>query len=67
MSYATGVDLSWQPPAHAGSALADFSTPKMVAIRSSETSVNVRSTQRHIPEDDMLQCSIRFYHEFRNF
>jgi hypothetical protein len=43
-----------QPPAHAGSPLADFSTLKMVAIRSSETSVNARSTQRHIPEDDIL-------------
>jgi hypothetical protein len=28
----------------------------MEAIRSSETSVNARSTQRHIPEDDILQC-----------
>jgi hypothetical protein len=32
----------------------DFSTLKMEAIRSSETSVNARSTQRHIPEDDIL-------------
>jgi hypothetical protein len=47
--------LSLQPPAHAGSPLADFSTMKMEAIRSSETSVNARSTQRHIPEDDILQ------------
>jgi hypothetical protein len=29
----------WQPPAHAGSSFADFSTLKMEAIRSSETSV----------------------------
>jgi hypothetical protein len=43
-----------QPPAHAGSPLADISTLKMEAIRSSETSVNTRSTQRHIPEDDIL-------------
>jgi hypothetical protein len=35
--------------------LADFSTLKMEAIRSSETSVNARSTQLHIPEDDILQ------------
>jgi hypothetical protein len=44
-----------QPPAHVGSLLADFSTLKMEAIRSSETSVNARSTQGHIPEDDILQ------------
>jgi hypothetical protein len=44
-----------QPPAHAGSPLADFSTLEMEAIRSYETSVYVRSTQRHIPEDDIIQ------------
>jgi hypothetical protein len=44
-----------QPPADAGSPLADFSTLKMEAIRPSETPVNARSTQRHIPEDDILQ------------
>jgi hypothetical protein len=38
----------------AGSPLADFSTLKLEAIRSSETSVNARSTQPHIPEDDIL-------------
>jgi hypothetical protein len=42
--------LSLQSPAHAGSPLADFSTLKMEAIRSYETSVNARSTQRHIPK-----------------
>jgi hypothetical protein len=47
--------LHLQPPAHAGSPLADFSTLKMEAIRSSETLVNARSTQRHIPEGDILQ------------
>jgi hypothetical protein len=31
-----------------------FATLKMEAIRSSETSVNTRPTQRHIPEDDIL-------------
>jgi hypothetical protein len=35
--------LSLQPPAHAGSSHTDFSTPKMEAIRSSETSVHTRS------------------------
>jgi hypothetical protein len=44
-----------QPPAHAGSSLADFSTLKVEAIHFSETSVRTRSTQRHIPEDDILQ------------
>jgi hypothetical protein len=59
-----------QPPAHAGSSLADFSTVKMEAIHSSETSVqSTRSTWRHIPEDGILQsisvCSFltsEYYH-----
>jgi hypothetical protein len=42
-------------PAHAGSSLADFSTLKMEAIRSSETSVHFTgSTRRHIREDGIL-------------
>jgi hypothetical protein len=51
--------LSLRQPAHAGSPLVDSSTLKMEAIRSSETSVNARSTQRHIPECDVHQgwCS----------
>jgi hypothetical protein len=49
---------SLQPPAHAGSPLADFSTLKMEAIRSSETKVDARSTQRHIPENDILHSNI---------
>jgi hypothetical protein len=44
-----------QPLVHAGSPLADSSTLKMEEIRLSETSVNARSTQGHIPEDDILQ------------
>jgi hypothetical protein len=43
-----------QSSAHAGSLLADFSTLKMQAIRSSETSVYTKSTRRHIPEDGIL-------------
>jgi hypothetical protein len=43
-----------RPPAHTGSSLPDFSTLKMAAIRSSETSVNTRPTHRYIPEDDIL-------------
>jgi hypothetical protein len=31
-----------------------FSALKMEAIRSSETSVHTRSTQRHVPEDGIL-------------
>jgi hypothetical protein len=46
------------PPAHADSSLAECSTLKMEAIRSSETSVHTRSTQRHIPEDVILQRTI---------
>jgi hypothetical protein len=45
------------PPAHAGSSLVDFSTLKMEAIRSSETSVYTSSTRRYIPEDGILQQS----------
>jgi hypothetical protein len=44
-----------QPPAHASSSLADFSTLKMEAICFSETSVHTRSTRRHIPEDGIRQ------------
>jgi hypothetical protein len=40
---------SLQPPSDA-----DFSTLKMDSICSTETSVNPGSTQRHIPEDDIL-------------
>jgi hypothetical protein len=43
------------PPAHAGSSLADFSTLKMEAIRSSETSVHTKSSRRQIPEDGILR------------
>jgi hypothetical protein len=43
----------WLPTAHAGSQLADLST-LMELIRSSETSVDARSTQHHILEDDIL-------------
>jgi hypothetical protein len=49
------LSLAWlQPPDDAGSPLADFSTLKMEAIVSSETSVNPGSTQRHAPEDNIL-------------
>jgi hypothetical protein len=48
-------DCSLQPPAHAGSSLADFSTLKMETISSSETPVHTRTTRRHIPEDGILQ------------
>jgi hypothetical protein len=53
--YIIATDLSClQPPTHAGSTLADFSTLKMEAIRSSETSLHTRYTLRHIPEDGIL-------------
>jgi hypothetical protein len=48
-----------QPPAHAGSSFADCSTLKLEAIRSSETSVQARSTRRHIPEDGVLHSHRR--------
>jgi hypothetical protein len=53
-----------QPSAHAGSSLADFSTLKMEAIHSSETSVYTRSTRHHIPEDGILLK--RIYPPFRH-
>jgi hypothetical protein len=52
--------LHLQPPAHAGSLLADFSTLKMGAIRSSEMKVHTRSTRRHIPEDGILRITTKF-------
>jgi hypothetical protein len=49
-----------------GSSLADFSTLKMEAIRSPETSVQfTRSTRRHFPEDGILHShrseNLKFY------
>jgi hypothetical protein len=49
-----------QPTGHGGFSLADFSTLKMEAIRSSEMSVHTRSTRRHIPEDGILLSSCSF-------
>jgi hypothetical protein len=46
-------------PMTAGSSPADFSTLKMEAIRSSETSVHTRSTRRQIPEDGILHSHRR--------
>jgi hypothetical protein len=43
--------LHLQPPTHAGSSPADFSTLKMEAIHSSETSVYTRPAGRHISEE----------------
>jgi hypothetical protein len=49
-----------QPPAHAASSLAYFSTLTMEAISSFETSVHKRSTtRRHIPEDGILHSHRR--------
>jgi hypothetical protein len=50
---------SLQPPAHAGSSLADFYTLKMETIRSSETSVYTISTRRYIPEAGILHSHRR--------
>jgi hypothetical protein len=46
--------LRMQPPASAGSSLVAFSTLKMEAIGSSETSIHTRSTWRCIPEGCFL-------------
>jgi hypothetical protein len=53
------VDLAWtdvsdERIADAGSSHTDFSTLKMEAIRSSETSVHARYTRLQIPEDGIL-------------
>jgi hypothetical protein len=46
-------------PAHGGSSLADFSTLKMEAIRSCETSVqSTTSTRRHTPEGGILHVVV---------
>jgi hypothetical protein len=48
-----------EPPAQAGSSLADFSTLKMEAIHSFETLVHTRSTRRHILKDGILHSHRR--------
>jgi hypothetical protein len=58
-NFMLGVSASLHPPAHAGFSLADFSTLKMKAIRSSETSVHTRSTRRYIPENGTLHSHRR--------
>jgi hypothetical protein len=55
---------SLQPPAHAGSSLADFSTLKMEAIISSETSFHTRSTRRHIAEESILHDLICYHQQY---
>jgi hypothetical protein len=50
--------LSLKPPAHACSSLPDISTLKMEAIRSSETSDQIRSTWRHIPVNGILHNTV---------
>jgi hypothetical protein len=55
------VAVSCKPPAHAGSSLVDFLHLEDGTIRSSETSVNKISAQRHIPEDDILKEMYIFY------
>jgi hypothetical protein len=54
-----GTNVSRWPPTNPGSSLADFSTLKMEAIRTSETSVHTRSTLRYIPEHDILHSDRR--------
>jgi hypothetical protein len=55
-----------QPATHTCSPLADYSTLKMEAISSSETSVYPTSTKHHIPEDNILQvvcCSLTWWRQ----
>jgi hypothetical protein len=58
MKHADG-NIQSPPPAQAGSSLADFSTLKIEAILSSETSVHTRTTRRRIPENGILLMQIR--------
>jgi hypothetical protein len=60
-TYRLHIQGSLQPSAHTGSSLADFSTLKVEATRSSETSVHTRSTRCHIPEDGILHAVIWYY------
>jgi hypothetical protein len=55
----TFQNIHQQPPVHAGSSRADFSSLKMEAISSCETSVHTRSTRRHNPEDGILHSHRR--------
>jgi hypothetical protein len=48
-----------QPPAQAGSSLADSFTMKVEAICSSDTMVDTRSTRHHIPDDGILHSHRR--------
>jgi hypothetical protein len=48
------LHLQGEQVSHDSSPLADFSTLKVEAIGSSEMWVDAKSTQRHIPEDDIL-------------
>jgi hypothetical protein len=50
-----GTIVSWWLQTAPGFTLADFSTLKIEAIRSSETSVDARSTRRLNPEDGILR------------
>jgi hypothetical protein len=59
LSIQNNILIASEPLAHAGSSLADFSTLKMEAISSSETSVYTISTRRHIPEDGILHSHCR--------
>jgi hypothetical protein len=71
--------ISLLTPAHSGSSLTDFllfsSTLKMEAIRSSETSVNTSSTQRHTPEDyffhshrrENVKCYVNVYYIYTEY
>jgi hypothetical protein len=49
-----------QPPAYAGSLLADFLYPEDGGDAFPETSVYKISTRRHTPEDDILHTSPLF-------
>jgi hypothetical protein len=60
MPFLSDVVCGLQPPAHAGSLLADFCTLNE-AIFSSETSVHTRSTRRHIREDGIVHRGDMFF------
>jgi hypothetical protein len=51
------VKFLCEPTFRRNVSFADFSTLKMEAICSSETSVHARTTWRHIPEDSILHIA----------
>jgi hypothetical protein len=61
-----GLVCSLQPSTHAGSSLVDFSTMKMEALRSSETSIHTRTRRHHMPENNILHSHFENLGDYGN-